>query len=202
MDNPTIWTINGIHDSRAGTTALLAEKLKECGLPVGEIVYDPISAREANKRAKVVQVGKIIKNHAKNGDWIIGHSAAGNFIHEACRKNQFNYVKFDTIILFAPAMDMTVDWHNNAFNHHYTICNPYDLANTWGALIPNHVFGRAGKYGFEYELSESYRMNTLTDADLAGKWNHSNWFRKKLWKWYPQINHMYREQHIVNDDGA
>jgi hypothetical protein len=203
MKKPTIHLINGIggawgnRDSRPQTTGLMAERFRSMGLPVNEIKYNPISARDANKSYVVNQIANQIVDETEDDDWIIGHSAGSLMIHEACRRQwpADKYRVFHTIILFAPAMEMNAKWDDRAFQRMYVITNPADIANTLGALIPGHRFGRAGKFGFNISFEQSDKIHMIPCTDVKGRWNHNNMFRSQLDKWCPAIIENYNDSY-------
>ncbi len=136
----------GIHDKGENTvnkflTVLREEgfKSKNANLPYRFALFTYFSF--LNRR-----YGKLLASQVDEGDWAIGHSHGCLVIYNAMMQG----AKFDTVILFAPAMETEIAFPIYGAKNIHIIYNPYDLAILIGSLIPfHHPFGRLGNVGYK-----------------------------------------------------
>lgn len=80
------------------------------------------------------------------------------------------------IVLIAPAMDHRVDWTQFDFEKMLVIYNPKDLAIYWGAKLPGHPFGWAGRREFTIRDPRITYVQ-VPDGLRLDRWGHGHFFK-------------------------
>lgn len=105
---------------------------------------------------------------------IIAHSMGCDMVREMLELTGAE--EFRRIVLIAPAMSHRYDWTQHQFERMLVMRNPGDRAIWWGAMLPVHRFGWAGRRGFR-RMDDRMTEAIVTDDERADRWGHSHYFR-------------------------
>ena len=166
--------------SSGATTARLGEELRHAHwISATHLHYPPTRAIDwwsASKRREIANsiVSQIRAQSGFEPVDIVAHSMGCDIIREV--EEITEGMEFRRIVLIAPAMSHRYDWTQHDFERMLVIRNPGDRAILWGAMLPGHRFGWAGRRGFEITDSRMHDM-VIEDVGRLDKWRHSHFFR-------------------------
>lgn len=180
-----IVVVNGIHArANEGGTHRIAQALRAKGYDVREYAYPrrwafmlwSKSIRERDAR------GLMRFCESDGTESIISHSNGCLITQDAIRLG----LKLDSWFAIAGACSSDkVEYPSNAFEYAYAIYNPYDIALKFGALLPNHPFGRLGSEGYRGYKNGQWdsRWKNINGAASGYGLNHSHYFDRELEQW-------------------
>jgi hypothetical protein len=138
-----IVTINGIHESAASTTDVLADVLAARGFAVTKLQYPTRSAFQTrNIRQRHLDARKLLDQIPEAGPVDAIFHSYGNLLGATMMEQGGSYI-FRRIVGFAPALNRDWVFPREAFERMVVVHNPQDRA-VWYA---EHLFGFSHPWG-------------------------------------------------------
>ena len=105
---------------------------------------------------------------------LVAHSMGCMLAHKIMQVTGFQV--FRRIVMLSPAMSHKADFRDLKFDRMMVVTNPRDRAIWWGAIIPGHPYGWAGRRGFVIE-DPRIRHEEMRDVAKVDFHRHSHYFR-------------------------
>ncbi len=184
-DSETVFIcVNGINDSRKGTTGVLAERIKASGHNVCEYIYPPVNGLTARYEKEFLScqlaanIELLQKNCPPSTRYVFVCHSFGCWLAYASLA-RLKSIHVHEMIFISPAMNMRTTFEDvrNQFVHLHVLKNPFDIATLIGGFMPCHIFGWAGNFGFPLANGNHTEYNYPSRKKWA--WNHNFWFSEK-----------------------
>ena len=166
--------VNGILSNGSGSTDLLLADLKERGHLVHDVKLPWTTALLARFRWwQHRDAHRLVAAHA-HGDNVIAHSYGGLRVLRAMQLG----ARFRLVFLFAPAMEVDVEFPIGAAERIFVIYDRHDRAIGLGARLRKHDFGAMGRCGYSGAVDRRV-INVPADPhpDAHGPLLHGHYFR-------------------------
>lgn len=159
--------IHGIRDNGEHTTKPLSRLVyARTGQEALNHVFPIVHALDAYRKAETGYLAEIILQDVSAGDSVVCHSHGAGVALEMLKRTE--HIK--TVVMLSPAVERRQPWRSLAFERLYCLHNPLDLAIMGGALLPFHLFGLAGAFGFK---GGDARVENIKRRSMTGPFNHT-----------------------------